>query len=233
MLRSIVLPLLVLLAFPLAVPAAATPLNPAEIRDWRDDLHFLATELPRRHPLFFAQLTPTRLTPARFDSAVAAIDAKIPRLARFEVIVELEKLVALAGAGHTSINPLFDRTLGFRAEPVELRFLADGLFVVRADSAHAALVGARVTRIGGRSVEDAVRAVAPVISHENDEFLRQAAPTYLMIPEVAAAIGLTADPERLTLEVEQNGAPRTVVLAPAGPLPVRGHDPAAADPRRD
>lgn len=225
---------LVLLLVSLAVvrPAAAGPLGPDEVRDWREDLQFVRAELVRRQPLLFAGLTPTHLTPARLDSAVAAIDAKIPRLRRYEVIVELEKLVALAGAGHTSINPLFDPRTGFRGEPVELRFLADGLFMTRADPAHADLVGARVTRIGKLAVDDAVRAVAPVISHENDAFLRQAAPLYLMIPEVAAAIGLTEDPERLPLEIEKGGSRRTVVLAPTGPLPLRGHGP-APDVRSD
>jgi hypothetical protein len=236
MIRSRRLALLLLsLAFflPAAASAAAAPLTAEEVRDWREDLRFVRTELVRRHPLLFAGLTPTHLTPARLDSAAAAIEAKIPRLRAYEVEVELEKLVALAGAGHTSINPLFDPRSGFRGEPVELGFLEDGLFVTRADPAHAGLAGARVIRIGKLAVDDAVRAVAPVISHENDAFLRNAAPLYLMIPEVAAAIGLTDDPETLPLEVEKAGVPHTIVLAPSGPLPLRGHGPDAADARRD
>ena len=225
---SLVLPFLLVAAR----STAATPLSPDEVRAWREDLHFAAADLVKRHPLLFAGLTPTHLTAARLDSAVAAIDAKIPALQRSEVVVELEKLAALAGAGHTSINPLFDPRTGFRSEPVELQFFSDGLFVTRADPAHAALAGARVLRVGSLPVDEAVRAVAPVISHENEAFLRQAAPLYLMIPEVAAAIGLTPDPGKLPLEIEKDGVRRTVVLAPAGPIPLRGHGP-VTDTRRD
>ena len=107
-----------------ALPPAR--LSPAEVTAWREDLRTLATELPRRHPLLFEQLTPTRLTQARLDSAVAALDARIPQLARHEVIVGMEQIMALVGAGHTSINPFFDPTLGFRYYPLELYDFGDG-----------------------------------------------------------------------------------------------------------
>src|SRR5215470_9319505 len=146
--RRITLLLVTLATLISAAPPPPPRLSPAEVTAWREDLRTLATELPRRHPLLFEQLTPTRLTQARLDSAVAALDARIPLLARYEVIVGMEQIMALVGAGHTSINPFFDPSLGFRYYPLELHDFRDGLFVIRADSAHRALAGARIVRIG-------------------------------------------------------------------------------------
>jgi hypothetical protein len=208
-------------AVPLSTPARVSP---ADVTAWREDLHTLAMELPRRHPLLFEQLTPAQLTRARFDSAVAALDARIPQLARHEVIVGMEQIVALVGAGHTSINPFFDPALGFRYYPLELYDFSDGLFVIRADSAHRALAGARVIRIGTLAADSALTRVASVISHENEWFLRATAPRYVMIPEVVGALGMTPDMEHLSLVVEQNGRQRTVTVAPAGRMEPGSHD---------
>ena len=67
------------------------------------------------------------------------------------------QLVALVGDAHTAVEP--DPSLGLRHYPLELYSFDDGLFVRRADSGHAALVGAKVLRIGARRVEDALTRV--------------------------------------------------------------------------
>jgi hypothetical protein len=205
-------------------PASPPRLSPTEVTAWREDLRTLATELPRRHPLLFEQLTPTRLTQARLDSAVAALDARIPQLARHEVIVGMEQIMALVGAGHTSINPFFDPTLGFRYYPLELYDFSDGLFVIRADSAHRSLAGARVVQIGNLPADSALARVATAISHENSWFLRAYAPRYVMIPEIVGALGIAPDMERLTLTVEQGGRRHTETIAPAGRMEPVDHE---------
>lgn len=207
-----------------ALPASAqAPLPSAQAEAWREDLRVLAAELPRRHPMLFEGLTPTRLTRAAFDSAVGDLDRRIPSLRRHEVVVGLQRIVALVGAGHTSINAAFDPALGFHAHPLRLESLADGIFVVAADSVHRALVGARVRRIGGASAEEALARVGTVLSHENEPFLRAHGMFYLTIPEVLHALGIIGDPARTPLVVETGGRERTVELRAARPLRPAGH----------
>jgi hypothetical protein len=221
--------LVVLLLALLAAVAGSARAQPSarltadEVAAWREDLRVLATELPARHPLLFAGYTPTRLTPERLDSAVRALDAKLPSMARHEAVVGLMRIVAMVGAGHTSINPLFDPALGFRYYPLELHAFRDGLYVLRADREHASLVGARVMRIGRLDAEAALRAVGEVVAHENEQFLRAYGVAYLMMPEVLHALGIVADMGRATLEVEQGGKRRTATIAPAGRLTPTGH----------
>ena len=204
--------------------AQSTPaLTAAEAAVWRADLRALATELPRRHPFLFEGLTPTHLTAVRVDSAVTSLDARIPSLPRHRVIVEMERIVAMVGAGHTSINPLFDPAIGFHYYPLELHVFRDGMYVLRAGAPHTALAGARVLRIGRLSADSALRLVSTVVSHENDQFVRAHAPTYLMMPEVVDALGIADDMAHLTIELEKDGRRWSVVVSPGGRLSPNPH----------
>jgi hypothetical protein len=119
---------------------AATSSDPAA---WRADLRILAEEVPRRHPAPFRNISR-----AQWDSAVNAIDRRLPTLSRNQSLVELYRLVAFLGDAHTTCSRALARA---SAPPAGLYSFEDGLFVRRADSAHAGLVGAKVPAIGRAS----------------------------------------------------------------------------------
>lgn len=200
------------------------PIPQLTAEDWRADLHVLATEVPKQHPMLFDGLTPTKLTSGQWDSAVSALDARIPYMSRAQIAVGLQRLVALVGAGHTSINPYFDPMLGYHALPIEFYAFRDGIFVRKADSTHADLVGAQVRRIGKLATSDAIAAVASVLSHENDQFVRMMGVGYLVMPEVLAGLGIIDASDSVPLEVERAGHRWTVVLTPAGLVRSDQHD---------
>jgi hypothetical protein len=187
---------------------------------WSRDVRVIAHELPARHPDAFF-----RLARARWDSATAATERRIPSLTRNEALVALMELVALVHDGHTSINPLFDPGVAARYYPIELFRFDDGLFVRSASPAHAALAGARVLRIGRVSADSAIAAAARIIPHENEWWVRAWAGEYLALAELLDGLGLVDDPERLPLVLERNGKQETVILSPAGRLVPTGHDP--------
>ncbi len=186
---------------------------------WREDLAMLAAELPQRHPDAF-----TRITPHQWDSATAALESRLPRMNRNEILVELHRLVALIGDAHTSLNPAFDPALGMRYYPMELYVFEDGLFVKRAAQRFDAWVGAKVLAIGNAGSREALAAVAPTISHENDWWVRHWAPMRLMIPEFLDGLGLVEDGERAPIVLERGGTVDTLVLEPAGLLGGHGHE---------
>jgi hypothetical protein len=90
------------------VPPAAHPLPDSQVAAWREDLEVMAREMARRHRNLFHQVPP-----ARFDSAVAALHQRIPALQRHQIIVEMARIVALVGDGHTNIAPMRDSAIGF------------------------------------------------------------------------------------------------------------------------
>jgi hypothetical protein len=203
----------------LAAPAlAATParLDTSEVRQWRQDLEFVRREMPAQHANLFHTMTP-----ARFDSALAAIESGLPRLSRAQVIVELMRLDALVADGHSNVSAWRDTAIRFHELPVSLYEFEDGLFVRAATAAHADLVGGRVLKIGDSDVDDALARMRPLIGHDNEMGIRAWAPVLLVMPEVLYAVGLLADPARVPIQVELGGRRRDVMLEPAGPFPMR------------
>jgi tetratricopeptide (TPR) repeat protein len=187
-----------------------TRLSVAEVANWREDLSVLASELPRRHRNAFA-----RMTRADWDSAVKRLDARIPQLARYEVIVELMRLVAMVHDGHTFLLPRQD-AIGFHRLPVRMYDFADGLFIIAADSAHASLAGGKVVRIGRATAAEALDSASRLVSHEGLNWARLNGALMLAIPEVLAALSLTYDSLTATFVVEKNDRQQTVRLEPIG-----------------
>jgi hypothetical protein len=186
--------------------------------DWVGDVRVLARELPRIHPNAFY-----RLERSRWDSAVQATERRIGSLTRNQATVALMELVALVHDGHTSINPFFNPAVSARYYPFQLHQFEDGVFIRSAPAAQSALVGAKVIRFGRVSVDSAMQAIARVIPHENEWWVRAWGPEWLGLAEVIDGLDLVDDPEALSLVVERNGRRETVVVRPAGPLQVGGH----------
>ncbi len=189
-----------------------------EAAKWREDLSHLAHEMPRLHKNLFHTVTREQ-----FDAAIKKLDERIPALARHQIIVEMMKIVAMVGDGHTSINPFFDPSTGFRYYPVKLYVFKDGIFVRSAARQYADAVGGRVIRIGKLGAEEAFRAVSEVSPRDNDMTLRERVPYFMMMPEVLHALGIIDDLERASLVVEKNGRQVTLELKPAGKIQTRGH----------
>ncbi len=202
----------------IAVLFAAAPVRavPPDAPTWHAALQQLRRELPARHPAPFLHVTI-----ARWDSAADDLDRRLPTLTRDQRLVGFMELVAMLGDAHTVLEP--DSTFGLRFYPIELYSFDDGLFVRRADPAHAALVGARVVRIGNVTAEQAMARVGDVIPHENEWWVRAFGPADLAVPEIVDGLGLTADPENLPLVVERSGQTATVRVKPAGRMPGHGH----------
>lgn len=199
-------------------PQRAIPLRAAADL-WREDLRFMAREMPRRHRNLFHTMTREQ-----FESAVRSLDERIPTLARHQVIVELMRIVAMVGDGHTNIAPTRDPKIGFHSLPVLLYQFRDGLFIRAAARSHADLVGARVVRIGHAPVEDAYRAARELVGRDNEMDAKFFAPYLLAMPEVLHALGLTEDADRAVFVVERAGVRKTVTLEVAGPVEMMAPD---------
>lgn len=193
------------------------PLSPAEIERWREDLRFLAAELPRRHQNLFHAMTREQ-----FELAVKRLDEKIPTLARHQIIVELQRLVAMIGDGHTAIQGIpFDSKINFHSYPLTLYLYKDGLFVQSADPKYAAAVGGRVVKIGSASAAEALRAAGELVFHDNEQGIKAFAPFVVTTPEVLQSLGLISEMENAPFVIERDGKQFTINLQPMQrPVPV-------------
>ena len=203
----------------LAWSGPALALTPVETAQWREDLRFMAEKLPATHKNLYHAISP-----AMFASEVKALDDQLPSLSRAEVIVGLERIVASVGDGHTNVYPTRDPRIGFHTLPVRFTYF-DGALYVRAVRPEARRwLGARVVRIGDRSVEEAEAAVDSLIGHENAGGARYWGQYLLAMPEVLAALHIAKTPDQVRLTLATAHGEETAVLRQDGPVEVISGD---------
>jgi hypothetical protein len=209
-------------------------------KQWREDLHYLAKQIPETNPRAFHAVS----APA-FAAEVAALDAEIPTLSDHQVEVEFARLVARLGEGHSrvslpglpdpmtdlaEITPAKDARLAFHRAPIRLYAFSDGLFVVAATPAFKRLVGAQVLKIAGHPADEVLAAVRPIANRDNEMGVRLIAPDLVVVPEVLQALNLTEDARTLAVilrlpggaeqrvelpTIESDGAPQWDAFMPA------------------
>ncbi|HMV51937.1 MAG TPA: hypothetical protein PLD20_23475 [Blastocatellia bacterium] len=201
-----------------AVGRAGAQVQTAE--QWREDLRFLATELPRLHANAFFQLPQSE-----FQRQVNELDAAVSSLPGHVIIARMTAIVASIGDAHTSLN-WATGIQPFRRYPLSLRVLQDQVYVTavgalpressRGGASYARALGARLTYIGETDIEQAGRRIATLVSAENLPWLKFRITDSIITPEILHALGLIADPERARFTFEQpGGKPFDLIFNPA------------------
>jgi hypothetical protein len=178
---------------------------------WREDLRYLAAELPKRHKNLFHTMTREQ-----FEKAVSDLDAKIPRLTQNQIVLEFARIVAMVRDGHTRLVPMLEPGLGFRAFPVKIYVFKEGVFIQAADKMYEGAVGGRIVKIGDVPIEQVISRLSNYIPYENEMGLINAVPLYLSSPEALQAIGIINDVEKVPFSIEKDGKASVVELAPKG-----------------
>jgi hypothetical protein len=175
---------------------------------WRDDLQYLARELPSHHINAFHTISRDA-----FGNEVARLDAAVPKMNGDEVLVGLMRIVALVGDGHTHL----DLPPSFLRYPFELQWFGDELRVVAAAAPYHAAVGARVLAIGSTPINDVMaRATQIVPRGENDGRTRLLATMQLTSPEALHGLGVIANRESAPFALElHTGERATITFSPA------------------
>lgn len=175
--------------------------------EWREDLRYMAKELPLRHKNAFHTVTREQ-----FERAVAELDAAIPRLRDDEILFGLSRLTAMIGDGHTGLNTWQVS----RVYPISFYWFGDELRVVRTTAPHARALGARVVRVGGKDIRVVRQLINPLISQgENEWYVRGASAEHLRHAEELHALGIIPDMEHALWTFEDARGKRfTIELSP-------------------
>jgi len=147
-------------------PLPASQPSPANTESgrWSQDLRYLKTELPRLHLNAFHTISRED-----FEKEADRLDSLIPDLKTYEIKTGMQKLVAMIGDGHTRFD-WYGSSVANRF-PIRLYWFADGLFVTRADSSIAHLLGTRLLGIGSKNTDQAFKEVCQLIPNESPGFL--------------------------------------------------------------
>lgn len=120
-------------------------LTPAQ---WREDLDTLARELPKRHANAFFYLKKPD-----FEARAAALRRKLGSMNGDEAFAGFERIAGAIGDGHTRVISPPDR----RNLPIDLALFGNEMRIVAASKDYTHLLGARVIRIGGTPIKEAIR----------------------------------------------------------------------------
>jgi hypothetical protein len=177
---------------------------------WLEDLHFFAEQLTQQHKRPFHHTNPEQ-----WAQAVAALEADIPALESYQVVVRLQALAALIGDGHTYLAT--DALQ--RRYPLEVFWFEHELRVVRSTSAYAHALGARLVQINGHNVDTAATKLL-IPQAENHWYELHQSARLLMCADALATLGVVPDPERAPCTfADDAGQTFTLDIAAAAPLP--------------
>jgi len=197
----------------------SSAMPPEEARAWREDLHFMAHEMERTHKNLYHTIPREQ-----FASRVEELNERIPDLERHEVIVELAKIVAAVGDGHTNIYPTRDAKIGFRTLPLAFTFFGDELYIRATHESQRSLLGARVLRIGDRDAAEAYSEVKQMIGRDNEQGARYWAPYLLAMPEVLHAFRITRTLDHVPLTLMTDHGRKEISLHTFAPVEIMSGD---------
>ncbi|MGE5499554.1 MAG: S41 family peptidase [Syntrophothermus sp.] len=165
--------------------------------DWKSDIDFLAGKLTQTHPRF-----KTCGLPADLDSIKVNIARQAGTLTDAQIFVELQKLLASVGDGHTLLYPFGMKKGMLLRIPLMFWLFSDGLFVI--DASQEKFIGQKVLTIGSLSVDELLLKLKPYISHDNSQQLLWAAPFYCTLTDFLLAAGAIKNRETTSLVFGNN-----------------------------
>lgn len=172
---------------------------------WQKDIDYIVDELPKKHKnLFF------KMSEQEFKSRNDKLKASISSMNDDEVKIELQKIVASAGDGHTSTN-----ISAAEMYPLDLYWFDDSLYVINTSEEYKEIMYAKLKKINDRDFESIVKSISEVISHENDMQIKSQMRYYIAIPAVLRGLHIIGDPQNTRFAFEdRDGKPMEVALNP-------------------
>ena len=101
---------------------------------------------------------------------------------------------------HTGAYVWGDGSYKVESLPLRLWYFDEGIVVIDALSPYRDLVGSRIDTVNGRSMQEVLAAVEPLVPRDNEATVRLLMPRFLLIPEILRGLGIVAPgPVRLGL----------------------------------
>jgi hypothetical protein len=181
-----------------------------EPNQWREDLQFFADETQKHHknPFHF-------VSKEQFESATAALYEQISSLKKYEIVVELQRIAAMIGDGHTFLST-WDIHHFY---PLELFWFKDELRVIRTASTHQEVLGMRLAAINRVNITEVFTRIQSVIPQgENEWYVLQQSVGQIIRAELLVSLGIVSQIEQALFTFQDDlGGPLTVTIDSIAP----------------
>jgi tetratricopeptide (TPR) repeat protein len=190
---------------------------------WRYDIKFLADWVEKKsfHPFRTEtadrNLSAARYTRQEFDAAVASLAADVPTLGDRRIELELFRLVAALGDGHTEIGGSRRRLEFATSLPLGFYVFDDGLYVISAAPAHRDVLGAKVLAFDGVPTQEVVEKIDDLIARDNPMWLKAMEPQFLRHVPFLQELGIAREDGAVALSVLGSDGQSRVVRVVADP----------------
>lgn len=134
---------------------------------WKNDLAFYKIELQKRHIDVY-----NKIDKQSFENELNLICSTVENRTDWEIVVELMRLTRKIGDGHTSVSLANWETQYF---PIEVKKISDQWRVVKVSEEYASVLGATLTKIDGKpiqEIEKELSAVAQFVENEHSVVVR-------------------------------------------------------------
>ena len=171
------------------------------LEQWKQDLDFLAFELPKRHKNLYHHISQSE-----FQTQIRGLQEKLASVDLDEILVGLMKIIATVGDSHT--------TLGYRPQralPLMLYWFKDGIAILNTTSAYRDFLFGKITAIGGMPIDDVVDALTAIVPHENDAQVKNKIPNLLTDTVILHGMKLIPSQDSASMSVLTT-AGRTITL---------------------
>jgi hypothetical protein len=197
-------------AVPVAVFATGHPAPEppsARVVRWRDDIAYLARELPL---VRVDGLGP--VSRAAWDSAAARLETEVPQLTDGQLLVRLARMVALLHDDETSLE--------FPPGPIyalDAQWFGPGLYLLTVPDSDRSLLGAQVLAVDGHPIAQVMADIGSVIDYQDPGVLEVTETGYLDDASILYWLGITnsATSAAFTLRTTAGGQ-QTVLFKAAG-----------------
>jgi len=179
---------------------------------WRLDIDYLHMRMEVTHYDLYRNISRDE-----WRSTLDELKANVPTMKDHEIVVELMKLYAKLGDGHTGVRPPSGEN-GWHRLPLNFYIFKDGVFVREADENNAGIVGKRVVRVGKLSVEEALARCATVTQRDNSQQVKWIAPIWMASTEVLDALDISDGLESVDLVLADASGKESKVRVDALPL---------------
>ncbi len=175
---------------------------------WRQDIDTLAENLLEKHPNFF-----TVHSVEEFEDAINTLDSKLNTLDDSQIIMELNRLIAMGGDSHTNLQ-FNTYAKAMNRLPIQVIVLSDGVFISAATAPYKDLVGAQIIRFGDSDAADAFKQISVLFGYENNSRLINAGSSYITLIPALAAVGLADqfDQDTFDLTIKDKSTERVVTF---------------------
>ena len=187
-----------ILIFVLGVSSVESQITKKDIlEDLKSLQHFIDT----------SHVAPYRLvTKKEFQRIVNSAERRIGKKEECDAscFMEYLKVIAALNDGH-SVMASSSRNEIFGYLPITVKWFEDGLYVVRINEENASILGSKLVKVNGIDISLVLTKLRAVVPHGNDSRFKKYAYSYLRLPGLLYALGITTNSAQSTFSFLKNG----------------------------